>query len=1211
MVEPLEEQEDVIEVEDIMPFVFWWENRGKDNNGPDVNCYGKDSNAKLNYEKGGWCYSSAQQRVEDVVAIGTNGHAIHSDGEVISEQRWHAVQHTLGTDFSKPEYGGTVLSTDNSGNVFKGAFDPNCAGTDEKWKIHNVGNAFGADQSLDPKEDKYWKGEETHGGGQFNVKVSPTTLNEPILESIQDRPMTWNLWNVVRHYVYIKWFKNKYRTLGNDAAMWNELEQRTQKLVKGIYRTYQQTKNKYTEAQFNFGTIDESSNNVGNACLIRWTNSFVQISSILERNAREHEASFVLFTGNNDSSDSIRDVVKQNYESIRNHQDNFVVTTLDGIDSDELGMRPDDGQADTSEHHVYHGHTNADLPISYLIGENTTYRQNLGDVDISIPGTLSIDDEYPFCEYYKDDTTKKWVRNIRKVVMNRQILPVYTNMETMKLGVHDVTTEDLKKITFQVIPQFYWKYNWSYNEFMIHPVGKLEAPSGVIPMYDMLGNVWEWVRDDWTEKVKTSFDGKINPIATGSDHSKKVIRGGAFDQLVRKVISPSREGLTWNQFKSKFGTQANVGFRPAMVYTEELGVSGGGNGWEDGTTPVDLFFLFDASSTQDNQISEMVESARKIVRMFATRIENEADIPRGSNPVTYTSNQGCFVGSALFLGPQIRLMCSNLLGSATLKQFVTKPRVTTNGKQWSGWGTDDKSYADSKNSAYNRERADKENNPNYVLDDLKSNVPYREAFDGADFFGNVTRQSPRLADMTNKFKSKWKSQKNAYLEACEAEQGPKSTAPMLRSPGIADPGSPGGSGPGGSYKYSYHEYEYVDDHAFWHSGVPVYKYGPEGNEDLIFGKLLSDSYLTANGTRMSDFTLRCQHNFFTYNPTSKGVDTFEVPFIQSDKGVLCNWFGGCESISEVLATLLDDGFFYGFPWTPAIGYTFRKKEIPKLVFVFTNEFDNELCRQDESANWTHSLVAVPGLENETVQFNPARVGFTGIFSDGWKENLSAFDPYCVSWLNPDGMSYPDFYSHWKNYIVDIAGVGNAEIGNTTEFALKYDPLLPKMFALGLWRPDGWKLQIGDDIQTANAYDGGMPLYMSYIYYTKVDKSLCRHMSPLGSAPKLTSFKKVVTYLSRVQSSWDLRRRSESEVIPTTGSESGLRKILTDEQVDQMKAGNGGNILGVSGNRLTRYLDCKYTNTLGFYHLRNVVSKWDSPMAAYLFTSDGSFQNDIQ
>ena len=42
--------------------------------------------------------------------------------------------------------------------------------------------------------------------------------------------------------------------------------------------------------------------------------------------------------------------------------------------------------------------------------------------------------------------------------------------------------------------------------------------------------------------------------------------------------------------------------------------------------------------------------------------------------------------------------------------------------------------------------------------------------------------------------------------------------------------------------------------------------------------------------------------------------------------------------------------------------------------------------------------------------------------------------------------------------------------------------------------------------------------------------------------------------------------------------------------------------------MSRRLDAKYTNTLGFYHLRNVVSKWDSPLAAYLFTSDGSFQN---
>ena len=62
-------------------------------------------------------------------------------------------------DFSKDEHGGTNLSTDNSGNVYKGAFDPNCAGTEEKWKIHHMSNAFGTDQHEDPVEDRYFHGE--------------------------------------------------------------------------------------------------------------------------------------------------------------------------------------------------------------------------------------------------------------------------------------------------------------------------------------------------------------------------------------------------------------------------------------------------------------------------------------------------------------------------------------------------------------------------------------------------------------------------------------------------------------------------------------------------------------------------------------------------------------------------------------------------------------------------------------------------------------------------------------------------------------------------------------------------------------------------------------------------------------------------------------------------------------------------------------------
>lgn len=423
--------------------------------------------------------------------------------------------------------------------------------------------------------------------------------------------MTWNLWNVVRHYAYIKFFKNRNRQLGSDKSAWDELEQRTKKLMKGIYRTYMQKKKQSTQAsdEFTFGNIDRSSTNVGQPCLIKWTNSFVEISSILERNAREHESSFVLFTGNNGNVVGKGDYgANENYEYIRSHKDNFAITTLDGLDSDETGMRPrkksdksdeswigsEDDIKNTSEHHVYQGHLNSELPISYVIGDTTTYSSNQGDIDVSFDSTLNLDSEYPYSEYYRNDATRKWVRTMNHVVMNRQIIPVYTSMETMDLDedVHSVTVDELKSITFQTIPQFYWKYEWSYNDFMIHPVGSLNPHSDEFPIYDMLGNVWEWVRDDWTEKVN-ELDGKVNPIAVSNNPTKKVIKGGAFDQLVRKTISSSREGLDWDKFQSKFGTQANVGFRPSMVYVDEKSLGG----FNFGNTPVDLFFLFDASSS--------------------------------------------------------------------------------------------------------------------------------------------------------------------------------------------------------------------------------------------------------------------------------------------------------------------------------------------------------------------------------------------------------------------------------------------------------------------------------------------------------------------------------------------------------------------------------------------------------------------------------------
>ena len=103
----------------------------------------------MNYD-GGYCHSS--------------GYKINGEDDE-TEQSWHAVQHTLGLDFSQESLGGTILTTDNSGNVYKGAFDPQCSGTDEKWKVHDKTNAFGVNQHQDPSEDRYYHGDKAHGDG--------------------------------------------------------------------------------------------------------------------------------------------------------------------------------------------------------------------------------------------------------------------------------------------------------------------------------------------------------------------------------------------------------------------------------------------------------------------------------------------------------------------------------------------------------------------------------------------------------------------------------------------------------------------------------------------------------------------------------------------------------------------------------------------------------------------------------------------------------------------------------------------------------------------------------------------------------------------------------------------------------------------------------------------------------------------------------------
>lgn len=132
--------------------------------------------------------------------------------------------------------------------------------------------------------------------------------------------------------------------------------------------------------------IDDSTDGNGNPCLVLWTNSFAQISSILERNDRQHDASLVLFTG-----DKRIDLAEDSlYQKIKYSDCNFRVSTLDGVDSEKDGVSQ-----------KYNGKKHGDLPSTYVLGDSAAYRQTLPDVNVELADAFDFDIGYPESEYVK------------------------------------------------------------------------------------------------------------------------------------------------------------------------------------------------------------------------------------------------------------------------------------------------------------------------------------------------------------------------------------------------------------------------------------------------------------------------------------------------------------------------------------------------------------------------------------------------------------------------------------------------------------------------------------------------------------------------------------------------------------------------------------------------------------------------------------------
>lgn len=132
------------------------------------------------------------------------------------------------------------------------------------------------------------------------------------------------------------------------------------------------------------------------------------MSTVLERNAREHQASFVLFTGDvpNPTSDQINAAkaeinrecgsgatdalakARVQYNTILDSKHSFRVLSLAGIDADdnEDGICPrewDDSQGkwvpdqdNPDVQHIFQGFKYGDLPTTYVLGETETRLQS-------------------------------------------------------------------------------------------------------------------------------------------------------------------------------------------------------------------------------------------------------------------------------------------------------------------------------------------------------------------------------------------------------------------------------------------------------------------------------------------------------------------------------------------------------------------------------------------------------------------------------------------------------------------------------------------------------------------------------------------------------------------------------------------------------------------------------------------------------------------
>jgi formylglycine-generating enzyme required for sulfatase activity len=99
--------------------------------------------------------------------------------------------------------------------------------------------------------------------------------------------------------------------------------------------------------------------------------------------------------------------------------------------------------------------------------------------------------------------------------------------------------------------------------FYTAPVGQF--PPNAFGLYDMLGNVWEWVEDPWHDNYRGTSPTDGGAWIEGGDETKRVVRGGCWDNLPEGLRSANRYGVTTD---SRYNY---VGFRVGRTLTARAG----------------------------------------------------------------------------------------------------------------------------------------------------------------------------------------------------------------------------------------------------------------------------------------------------------------------------------------------------------------------------------------------------------------------------------------------------------------------------------------------------------------------------------------------------------------------------------------------------------------------------------------------------------------